>query len=54
LGGMTIASEEEASSDGYWQEQGRTRNQILTVKIAAARCWGEMSIGCQVGQEAFP
>src|SRR6516225_4143594 len=41
LSGMTIAGEKETSVDGHWKEQGRTLDQILTVKIAAARCWGK-------------
>src|SRR5262245_35518957 len=39
LNGMTIAGEKETSVNGDRKEQGRTLDQILTVKIAAARCW---------------
>src|SRR5215471_2931423 len=41
LNAMTIAGEKETSVDGDWKEQGRTLDQILTVKIAAARGWGK-------------
>jgi hypothetical protein len=41
LNGITIPGEKETSVDGDWKEQGRTLDQILTVKIAAARIWGK-------------